>query len=218
MLSQESFCRQIRRICLNWYDSSCVAATAWLVAYLPSRAAATPTPALFHTHSPMIICWIWFLPSFCLVTCKLQDGRPTPVLWSFCPVCCLFGLFVSLITNRTYMQGPPCSCLSLVAKGSKYSQPISEHCDNLEKSRPTSCVYCLLAIGDSWRRGALSRHCSWCLFIVLRLERPCNVQFIGVQIWLSCRCSRKLSMVEGRFLKWWSVKKGVLNLFLSIYR
>ena len=36
-------------------------------------------------------------------------------------------------------------------------------------------------------------------------------------IWLSCRCSRKLSMVEGRFSKWFkSVKKGVLNLFLSL--
>ena len=38
-----------------------------------------------------------------------------------------------------------------------------------------------------------------------------------ILLWLSCRCSRKLSMVEGRFSKWFlSVKKGVLNLFLSI--
>ena len=113
MISQESFCRQIRRICLNWYDSSCVAATAWLVAYLPSRAAATPTPALFHTHSPMIICWIWFLSSFCLVTCKLQDGCPTIALWSFFPVCFLLGLFFSPFPKRTYnyMQRPPRFCL-----------------------------------------------------------------------------------------------------------
>ena len=32
------------------------------------------------------------------------------------------------------------------------------------------------------------------------------------------RCWGKLSLVEGRFSKWFlSVKKGVLNLFLSIY-
>ena len=32
-----------------------------------------------------------------------------------------------------------------------------------------------------------------------------------------CRCSRKLSLVEGPFFKWFeSVKRGVLNLFLSI--
>ena len=111
MISQESFCRQIRRICLNWYDSSCVAATAWLVAYLPSRAAATPTPALFHTHSPMIICWIWFLSSFSLVTCKLQDGCTTLALWSFVQF-----LFLRAFLLLIYKQRPPCFCLSLVAK------------------------------------------------------------------------------------------------------
>ena len=102
MISQESFCRQIRRICLNWYDSSCVAATAWLVAYLPSRAAATPTPALFHTHSPMIICWIWFLSSFWLVTCKLQDGCPTLALWSFVQFVVSWGF--SSFTNRDHLD------------------------------------------------------------------------------------------------------------------
>ena len=87
------------------------------------------------------------------------------------------------------MQRPPCFCLSLVEKGGKYSQPISEECDNLEKSRPTSCVYCLLAIGDSWRRGALSRHCSWCLFIIsawrtLNIEEHCVVNVQTLQLML----------------------------------
>ena len=48
-----------------------------------------------------------------------------------------------------------------------------------------------------------TRHLWFCVFVL--------------RIWPSCRCSRKLSMVEGRLSKWFkSVKKGVLKLFLSI--
>ena len=194
MISQESFCRQIRRICLNWYDSSCVAATAWLVAYLPSRAAATPTPALFHTHSPMIICWIWFL------SCHLQTpGRlPNSSPLIFCPVCCLLGLFL------IYKQRPSWFCLSLVQKWANLLASSVTIWRNPDPLR--SCVYCLLAIGDSWRRGALSRHCSWCLFIfsawrTLNIEEHCvvNVQILQLMF---VYCSSASEILQRAVHRW----------------
>ena len=42
-------------------------------------------------------------------------------------------------------------------------------------------------------------------------------EIVKKKVWVNCYCWGNSSMVEGRFPKWfWSVKKGVLNLFLSI--
>ena len=44
-----------------------------------------------------------------------------------------------------------------------------------------------------------------------------NISRVRIPIWLNCYCWGNSSIPEGRFSKWfWSVKKGVLNPFLSI--
>ena len=70
-----------------------------------------------------------------------------------------------------------------------------------------------------WPR-ILGPSCLW-VHVVERVLAMIHTSGISIWlsrlIWYSCRCSRKLSMVEGWFSKWFqSVKNGVMNLFLCI--
>ena len=107
--------------------------------------------------------------------------------------------------------------LSAASQGNRTKTSSSE--DGGALGQPPRCGHlCHRLLG----RGHVQCHVSW------HRDRgdvkdaaifPLNINYIicNIYIWLILRCSRKLSLVEGRFSKWFqSVKKGALILFLSI--